>query len=386
MFLLLEGMYMRYVGIFLICGAIIVMPFVSYAIAKLASRGLRGSIDIPGYAVEDERIPIRISISGWSSLLGPITINEGLPEWFERISDDPFMVAGNGDHTIQARAHKRGEYILGPLAMGISDPLGFFRSSIRQGDTYKVVILPSPLRVPELEISQPASHADFAADAASGRGTKGSGLDFHGVREYQPGDDLRRVHWPSTARHGRLDVIEFEHVALPETVVAIETKRGTEVGSGRFSSLEYSVKLAAAIAEHSMAAGGTVALAGVENSEQADRQSTGPDHLYAILEALARVQADGDCSLSEVLLAQLDRVRSSSEIICLVPRLDDAVVRAAALLGSRGVRVRVVVIAVGSTVPGSEHSSELVAAGASLVVLECSNKSMQCRVSYSHAI
>ena len=88
-----------------------------------------------------------------------------------------------------------------------SDPLGVWRGRRRCADKEVTLVLPrftslaGRVEVRELETSVPSPRA-------------GGGSEMFGVREYRPGDSLRRIHWRSTARHGELVVREYEPPGL----------------------------------------------------------------------------------------------------------------------------------------------------------------------------
>lgn len=84
-----------------------------------------------------------------------------------------------------------------------SDPLGLFRSRRGCADAEVALVLP---RFTSL-VSQPQTR-ELEASVAAPRA--GSGTELFGVREYRPGDALRRIHWRSSARHGELVVREYE--------------------------------------------------------------------------------------------------------------------------------------------------------------------------------
>lgn len=84
-----------------------------------------------------------------------------------------------------------------------SDPIGLFRSTRSCADAEVALVLP---RFTSL-VSQPQTR-ELEASVAAPRA--GSGTELFGVREYRPGDALRRIHWRSSARHGELVVREYE--------------------------------------------------------------------------------------------------------------------------------------------------------------------------------
>jgi uncharacterized protein (DUF58 family) len=90
--------------------------------------------------------------------------------------------------------------------------------------------------------------------------SEGSGVEFAGVRPYEPGDVVRRVHWPATARRGRLHLTRHAVERAADAVVVIDAT--TEVAG----TLDVSVRGAAGVAQAYLAAGdrvGVVALGGI---------------------------------------------------------------------------------------------------------------------------
>jgi uncharacterized protein (DUF58 family) len=86
-----------------------------------------------------------------------------------------------------------------------------------------------------------------------GSNRPGSGTDLLGTREYRRGDPLRHIHWRSSARRDLLVVKEFEEERNPGLALVLDTSR--ELGEGRDTTLEYSIKLAATLARYATAMG-----------------------------------------------------------------------------------------------------------------------------------
>ena len=78
---------------------------------------------------------------------------------------------------------------------------------------------------------------------------RGDGDDFYGVREYAPGDELRRVHWRTTARTGTLAVAEYAQGVTLDVTVALDLFQDAYKGTGseEHSALETAVTLAATL-------------------------------------------------------------------------------------------------------------------------------------------
>jgi len=98
---------------------------------------------------------------------------------------------------------RRGPVGVQGLAIEAADPLGFFAIRPKGNDSELTLVLPRFKALAE----RPKAR-DLEASVAAPRA--GSGTEMFGVREYRPGDPLRRIHWRSSARHGELIVREFE--------------------------------------------------------------------------------------------------------------------------------------------------------------------------------
>ena len=115
-----------------------------------------------------------------------------------------------------------------------------------------------------------------------------AGYDLHGVRDYQPGESLRQVHWKTTARRRRLMVKEFEDTPSDEAVVLLDTSAAGLAGQAPDSSFELAVRAAGSIARH---------LLGLRHPHRAGdarrRARAALDRLDRGLEQRARAALDG---------------------------------------------------------------------------------------------
>lgn len=388
LFLLIVSTVLRSAELHFMSAALISVPVISYILGRVTVRRLQCRREAPEYVSEGERFCVSLELWGKSRLLGPIEIDDALPEWVERDEDARSRVSQQGPDRIvasyTAAATKRGEYAIGPLRLHISDPLGFFQFACTYSLTSRLVVLPSPLQVPNLHVQAAGS---FGEHQFEGSGARGGGTDFDGVREYHQGDELRRVHWPSTARHGRLNVIEFEHAKAEDTVVALDLERGSEIGTGKHSSLEYAVKIGAGLVEQALNLGSMVRLACAGIHGPAAAYGRGLDHLYAVLDALARVQANQTERLSSVLFREAPTFSHNTAVVCLSSYIDPELPQCTRLLASRRVTVAFILLTFSDEIPTEteQMAARLVAAGASLAVVGCSTSSTAGEVKYQYA-
>jgi uncharacterized protein (DUF58 family) len=113
---------------------------------------------------------------------------------------------------------ERGVFALGPLQLTLSDPFGLASTTSDSAPQTSLTVYP---RIDQIRPLPQAPGPDPNASATHPTALTLTGEDFYALREYQPGDDIRRVHWPSTAR---LDELMIRQDELPwqgrTTVVA----------------------------------------------------------------------------------------------------------------------------------------------------------------------
>ncbi|MFB4264813.1 DUF58 domain-containing protein [Nonomuraea sp. GTA35] len=117
----------------------------------------------------------------------------------------------------------RGEIPVGPLVLVRADPFGLTRRLREYGRPVTLLVRPRTVALP-VPPSGKAHHLEGPASDNAPAGT----VTFHTLREYVLGDDLRHVHWRSSARTGTLMVRQFIDASLPTTTVLLDTRGLTE--------------------------------------------------------------------------------------------------------------------------------------------------------------
>ncbi len=182
-------------------------------------------------------------------------------------------------------------------------------------------------------------------------GRPGSGNELAGIREFQPGDRVRRVHWRVSQRTGRLHVTVTR--AEEDAAVLLLVDAGSDVGEPPATSLDTAVRAAAGVAEHHLRRGDRVALRVLGSAHQlAAPASTGRRHLHRVLHTLARV-APGDPAWQDPAGGRF-RVPAGAVALVLSPVLAPGAVATTTRLARSGVTV-VVVDTLPEVAPGSPH-------------------------------
>jgi uncharacterized protein (DUF58 family) len=141
---------------------------------------------------------------------------------------------------------RRGRFHTGPLTVRATDPFQLVKLDRRFSATSEVQITP---RIVPLPMMRTVSGAGATGDALPQKAGV-IGADDVLVREYHAGDDVRRIHWRTTARRGELFVRREEQAWDPTATVILDSRSSVHAGRGRGSSFEWAVSAAASIALH----------------------------------------------------------------------------------------------------------------------------------------
>ncbi|HEY7587826.1 MAG TPA: DUF58 domain-containing protein, partial [Thermoplasmata archaeon] len=158
----------------------------------------------------------------------------------------------------------------------------------------------------------------------------GVGSDFWGVREYIPGDEVRRINWKASARLDRLCTNEYEGERSGDVVIILDARRESAVGTRNVNAVEYGVRAALGVAEHVLAAKNRVGLIVQRNVLDWVPPAFGRKQLYRILDHLVHVRAGGEWPFSYVAWV-LSRYFPRDALIVLVSPLTDPTVLSAVM-------------------------------------------------------
>jgi uncharacterized protein (DUF58 family) len=144
------------------------------------------------------------------------------------------------------RADVRGRYEVGPLVVRLTDPFGLCELVRAFPSIDKLTVIPQVVPLPSVRLA-----GEYAgAGESRARSVAVHGEDDAATREYRYGDDLRRVHWRSTARTGELMVRREEQPWESRATVVLDTRSLAHRGEGPTASFEWAVSAAASVALH----------------------------------------------------------------------------------------------------------------------------------------
>jgi uncharacterized protein (DUF58 family) len=144
------------------------------------------------------------------------------------------------------RSDVRGRYQLGPLRLRLADPFGLVELTRGFTAVDRLVVTPVVHSLPPIRLG---GSWDAGGESVS-RAVFSRGEDDAATREYRYGDDLRKVHWRSTARMGKLMVRQVEKPWQNHATLLLDTRAAGHRGDGPGSSFEWAVSAAASIGVH----------------------------------------------------------------------------------------------------------------------------------------
>ena len=325
-FLLIVAALFHQEHLYLMAATLFLIPTVANLLGRLLASGLSCERTAPLSCSEGERVTITLNVTATGAL--PkffLRVRDRLPRWLRATGDGPLLILQLRPGESQAVTYhlepeKRGIYGLGPVQVVTNDPLGFYAYTQEVPCPGDLLVYPSVLPLRQLFLEGGGAWGRENQDEGAMRG---DGLDFHGVREYQTGDDLRRVHWRTTARTGKLAVMEYTQGMTSDVLLVLDLNRDAyaDTGEGPESALEYAVKIAAAVAAYLLARGYAVRLL---TPGQVPLALSRPDEMPRLLEALARVGAAASQTLTDVLRENMALTAGGKALVFITPAGSDA--------------------------------------------------------------
>ena len=279
------------------------------------------------------------------------------------------FLRGRQKRTYTARTWltKRGGFALGPTRIASGDLFGIFRASKSFPAESSLVVLPMIFPVQHF-LSPPGL-------LPGGKAIRRKSIDItphaSGIREYVPGDPMKRIHWLTSIRRDRLMVKEFEQDPQAEVWLFLDTHRSVHVAKEAEtyeaspiddvflirrrkvklspSTLEYSISITASLAHYFIdqrrsvglvtASGRTYKVIPAERSERQEAK---------ILEALAFLQAESNYTLPSLVTAQMGQLPQGSSAILVTPTVWHDLLLGVDSLQRRNLKPLVVLLMAGS--------------------------------------
>jgi uncharacterized protein (DUF58 family) len=272
---------------------------IGYLWARSLARGLRLTRQVRfGWAQVGDQLEERFTLINdeWASALWVEIVDHSTMSGYE--VGRATGIAGNEviRWSKKGICTRRGLFTLGPTSLLTGDPFGLYTVSLHYSASIPFMVMPPVVPLPAIDVS-PGGRAGEGRPRANAPERTVSAAS---VREYAPGDSLRWVHWPTSARQGSLFVRLFDGVPAGDWWILLDMDQDVQVGEGQDSTEEHGVILAASLADQELRSGRAVGLMAHGEDLVWLPPRGGEGRRWEILRALARV-SPGECSLSELL-------------------------------------------------------------------------------------
>jgi uncharacterized protein (DUF58 family) len=228
--------------------------------------------------------------------------------WFERVT-----------RRIQLRCTRRGFYPLGPVELTSGDIWGLFSESRTEGVLDWLIVYPQVLPLPVLGFPPKQPFGEIKADWRIFEDPSRA----VGIRDHQPEDSFRHIHWKASARRQDLQVKVYEPTTSHSLVLFVNVATFTHHWQGTDPLLlEQVIAMAASVASHGLEGRqlvGLLANGAIPHSDQPIKvlPSRRPDQLARVLEALAAVTSFTTSSIESLLLAESPRLPWGATLVVI---------------------------------------------------------------------
>jgi uncharacterized protein (DUF58 family) len=327
--------YLVYLGVLVIGG--------SYVLTRLGLADLEAGYavnQLSGHVGENIRVTYTLRNTSriakpWLEVHNPTSLPAGLPGRamaLGRRSERSWLV--------RTPLKRRGHFRIEPLQIRTGDPFGFFESSASVGSGVNVTVYPRLEPIPLWRL--PSANLD-GSQAMRERTLQSTPLATT-VRPWAPGDAFNRIHWKSTARHGEIQIKEFDLEQTADAWLILDLDRSAQRGSGDESTVEVAVRAAAAVADKALVENRAVGMTiNAHRLAQLQPDRGGRQHLK-VMQLLAAVEGDGSTPLVEALTVSVPRIRRGMTAVVITASLDRTWVKPLATMQTRGIACVVITL------------------------------------------
>jgi uncharacterized protein (DUF58 family) len=213
---------------------------------------------------------------------------------------------GVREASVKLVAARRGSYDVGPLEIAVVDPFALAQVRTTAVDRSRFIVYP---RIEPLSLPRDTGERRALSLSTLRHPTGSRGEDFYTLREYVEGDDLRKIHWASTAKRSRYMIRQEETPWQTRATIVLDDRTSAHEGFGDDSSFERAVEASASVVDLYHRAGygyrlATAHLSGVPSGKQAE-------HWTRCLDLLATITTSGPAGPDDALMARLTELEAA---------------------------------------------------------------------------
>lgn len=301
----------------------------------------------PSQAFVGGSVRVELTVEATGRLgIGPLLLADRTPRVFG--ASPRLALPGGAQRRARAVAYTitprlRGRYAIGPLELIHTDPFGAVRRTQKVPGTSPLVVLPT---YEDISVLPTAVHRLGVVRHSP---LVGQGDEFYALRAYEEGDDLRKIHWPSSLKLEELFVRQEELLAEPRALIVLDTTRSKHRGRGPSSSLEAAVSACASVGVLALRRRMRIEVVTPDGPLLAQRTTSE----LQLLHALADVQPSKRRGVAAALQRTAQRPGRPALVVVISPDLHRDELRALALRARGSSAGAIVLIDAASFEPGA---------------------------------
>lgn len=235
------------------------------------------------------------------------------------LSEQPLPVlppGGEMEAPVEILPLKRGPLRLGSLTIARPDPFGLYKSFVTIPTSGSILVLPKRYPLPPIQLPGTRRHQPGGVALAS---SVGDSEEFLSVRDYRPGDPLRKIHWKNWAKAGRPIVKEYQDEFFVRHALILDTFQHT----GQTEIFEEAVSIAASFVSTIQTQESLLDLMFVGTEAYCFTSGRGLAHTDRMLEILASVRPCTDKPFSTLHPLVMERTSLLSGCVCVLLAWDE---------------------------------------------------------------
>ncbi|HEX4904544.1 MAG TPA: DUF58 domain-containing protein [Acidimicrobiales bacterium] len=296
--------------------------------------------DLRPRVAEGAEVSIEVALTA-SRSLSNVVLEEQVPAMLGEPARLPIATVDGGEtvgHTYSLVAWRRGSYTIGPLVARWGDPFGLTDRTAVLAEPFELLVHPAVEPVEDHPLTRLWEDPPFRPPVSR---PWPHGMEFYGMRQYQKGDDIRRMVWRAFARTGELLVRESEQGITDKLVIIFDQDRENHSKGIVSDSFEAACRVVASLGVRHLRDGYSVTVEGTSDKIVGPLRG-GPSSIQ-LLDELARIEPVKG-SLREMFDRLLLSMRRDTHVVVVTPLLDSAAASRLRLLVDRGQSVVVVAL------------------------------------------
>lgn len=309
------GARTMYLMVYASVGAVVL----SYIVSRRRLLLVAQRSNLPARVLVGQNVDVDLDLES-RRRVSTILLEEGIPERLGQSITVPVASLGAGQQLSYRYSFvpsMRGVYQVGPLVAMWSDPFGFTTHRQLLLPASEIIVHPRTEKVHDGVLTRMWEDPPVRPPISKPWPV---GFEFYGLRDYVPGDDLRRVVWSAVAKTGKMLVRESEQGITDRVCIYLDDNRDAHSPGEPSDTFETAVRIAASVGERHLHDGFSVTL--LTNQGRLQSGLRGPRARLRLMDELARLNV-GRKTLDDAGQVLMEEARAGAHLLVITPFLDE---------------------------------------------------------------